>query len=397
MEGGKRIRSHFDEFDNEKSHSATKYVRFSDEVISDDSGVVRQLDDDYKSKHTLDSDEEDEAKYEELDVNQVEGQEDSGEEEFEGNTKIMAFNMKDDLEDGHFDTDGTFIFKKKEREIKDAWLDNIDWNYVKKNAGDRWHRANEGDNASLKVMGDNELKSVYTKIVSFLQPNENIERAIKRLGKVKGLSAAEDRKKRWAAKKAGKEYIDESSNSVKELTGLADSLVSKGEFEAYQYSFEKLNYLIRQMEHRAVDDLDMFSDAPSSSVEGLRNVGDKSNSGREDSVNSVKWEYKMSNDGDAEIIGPKTSAEMLDLQNEGKFVDGGWARKLGTQSFYNLRQMKFSQTQRQFIAKTIEMFKFSVRWGYVPFIIFLGIQHGADIVQPGVIPPPLTYMQVFYG
>lgn len=71
MEGGKRIRSHFDEFDNEKSHSATKYVRFSDEVISDDSGVVRQLDDDYKSKHTLDSDEEDEAKYEELDVNQV--------------------------------------------------------------------------------------------------------------------------------------------------------------------------------------------------------------------------------------------------------------------------------------------------------------------------------------
>lgn len=43
---------------------------------------------------------------------QVEGQEDSGEEEFEGNTKIMAFNMKDDLEDGHFDTDGTFIFKK---------------------------------------------------------------------------------------------------------------------------------------------------------------------------------------------------------------------------------------------------------------------------------------------
>lgn len=74
---------------------------------------------------------------------------------------------------------------------------------------------------------------------------------------------------------------------------------------------------------------------------GLRNVGDKSNSGREDSVNSVKWEYKMSNDGDAEIIGPKTSAEMLDLQNEGKFVDGGWARKLGTQSFYSIARLDF--------------------------------------------------------
>lgn len=49
----------------------------------------------------------------------------------------------------------------------------------------------------------------------------------------------------------------------------------------------------------------------------------------------------MSNDGDAEIIGPKTSAEMLDLQNEGKFVDGGWARKLGTQSFYSIARLDF--------------------------------------------------------
>lgn len=32
--------------------------------------------------------------------------------EFEGNTKIMPFNVEEDLEEGHFDTDGNFIFNK---------------------------------------------------------------------------------------------------------------------------------------------------------------------------------------------------------------------------------------------------------------------------------------------
>lgn len=49
---------------------------------------------------------------------------------------------------------------------------------------------------------------------------------------------------------------------MKELTGLADTLVSNGELEAYQYTLEKLRHLIQELESRAVDVLDMFSDAP---------------------------------------------------------------------------------------------------------------------------------------
>lgn len=52
----------------------------------------------------------------------------------------MAFNMKDDMEDGHFDQSGTFIFKKNDELIKDAWLDNINWDNVKNKAGDLWHK-----------------------------------------------------------------------------------------------------------------------------------------------------------------------------------------------------------------------------------------------------------------
>lgn len=52
----------------------------------------------------------------------------------------MAFNMKEDMEDGHFDQDGTFIFKKKDELIKDAWLDNINWDNIKNKAGNLWQK-----------------------------------------------------------------------------------------------------------------------------------------------------------------------------------------------------------------------------------------------------------------
>lgn len=42
------------------------------------------------------------------------------------------------MEDGHFDASGNFIFNKKEKEIKDAWLDDIDWTKVKEKAGKDW-------------------------------------------------------------------------------------------------------------------------------------------------------------------------------------------------------------------------------------------------------------------
>ena len=47
--------------------------------------------------------------------------------EFDGDIKITAFNMEEEMQDGHFDKEGTFIFKKDKALVKDSWLDNIDW------------------------------------------------------------------------------------------------------------------------------------------------------------------------------------------------------------------------------------------------------------------------------
>lgn len=66
-------------------------------------------------KHTLDSDEEDHAdKYKVLKkevLNEI-GQE-AKTAEFDDDIKLTPFNMKDELDEGDFDTDGHFHWKKK--------------------------------------------------------------------------------------------------------------------------------------------------------------------------------------------------------------------------------------------------------------------------------------------
>lgn len=47
--------------------------------------------------------------------------------EYDGSIKITPFNMEDEMEEGHFDKDGMFIFNRDKPEIRDNWLDNIDW------------------------------------------------------------------------------------------------------------------------------------------------------------------------------------------------------------------------------------------------------------------------------
>lgn len=49
----------------------------------------------------------------------------------EANVGFTAFNMKEELEEGHFDKDGHYLWNK-DKEIRDNWLDNIDWVQVGK-------------------------------------------------------------------------------------------------------------------------------------------------------------------------------------------------------------------------------------------------------------------------
>jgi len=60
-----------------------------------------------------------------LNDSDIEGGEE-GVDKVEDDVKITPFNMREELEEGHFDKDGLYHWNK-ETDIKDNWLDNIDW------------------------------------------------------------------------------------------------------------------------------------------------------------------------------------------------------------------------------------------------------------------------------
>lgn len=46
--------------------------------------------------------------------------------DYDEGVSITPFNLDEEMEEGHFDSEGNY-FIKKEQQIRDNWLDNIDW------------------------------------------------------------------------------------------------------------------------------------------------------------------------------------------------------------------------------------------------------------------------------
>jgi len=49
----------------------------------------------------------------------------------DGEIRITPFNMQEELEEGHFDTEGMYHWNK-DKDVQDNWLENIDWCKVSK-------------------------------------------------------------------------------------------------------------------------------------------------------------------------------------------------------------------------------------------------------------------------
>jgi CD2 antigen cytoplasmic tail-binding protein 2 len=235
-----------------------------------------------KFKHTLDSDEEDDEvnveKYNFLTADQFQGEEE-GTARVENAVKLTPFNMKEELEEGHFDKDGTYIFRKDSDQIRDNWLDNIDWVKV----GDEPETADQeaGDDTVAPDNDDSEddddalirdqvnVPQCLDSLLGYLQKGETVQRAIQRLGRNK-LKAPQRLKLKGLQKKnklsvAQQEELDEDERRTVELNKcieLADRLVSSGDMGVYEKTFEVISFAVEKEKKRfecAKQD-DMFAD-----------------------------------------------------------------------------------------------------------------------------------------
>lgn len=289
------------------------------------------------NKNSLDSDEEDDEdevdKYA-LKDDDIEGQEE-GVAGLEEGVQFTPFNMDEEMEEGHFDANGMYHWKK-EKLIRDNWLENIDWVKVKQQEDEAAVKDQENDMPEVVDTLD-----LYKKILTYLMPKETITQALKRLGGNKSLSASE----RLKLKKAGKSLGDLKGNSEKvtELTELANKILTAlGNMdiyqETYEYIFDKVN---ASTSKRNEPDLDMYADDfGEKEKERLSEKPSdvKQTSSEKDAV--IKWEYKEKEDSQ-DIKGPYSTEQMAKWSESGHFKTGVLVRKCGSDQFYTSNRIDF--------------------------------------------------------
>ncbi|XP_019751572.1 CD2 antigen cytoplasmic tail-binding protein 2 [Hippocampus comes] len=338
----------------------------------------------FKGKHSLDSDEEDDGedtqsnKYDILASDDVDGQENATIDYDEG-VSITPFNLEEEMQEGHFDSEGNY-FVKKEELIRDNWLDNIDWVRIKeqpfkqkkkglgakrkRRAGDEDEAEeekkreeqqenkeggedDEEDDAEEAEPAEDPLASLTQKqlteaLVELLLPGETVSAALRRLGGLGG-------KKRGKLRDTGDNVAENKRDTEKldRLTSLADRLVASGMYSIYQQTQEKLAYTLKSMSSKRPastskeedeDELDMFGEK-FDEKHGARAEEEEDKRVSEE----VMWEYKWDNEDKSEVYGPFTSQQMQDWVDEGYFSSGVYCRRLdqdGSQ-FYNSKRLDF--------------------------------------------------------
>ncbi|KAK1133639.1 hypothetical protein K0M31_011434 [Melipona bicolor] len=316
-------------------------------------------------KNSLDSDEEDddanEDNYNIMSDDEIEGAED-GPSAPETNVGFTAFNMKEELEEGHFDKQGHYLWNK-EKEIRDNWLDNIDWMQIKPSSAPSVKKDNKRSETHGLADSDSDSEDedadimfnpihVYKQMLEYLQPGETVSKALCRLGKGKKRLTTAERWKRKQEKKPVED--DQNSINITKLTELANELLTRtGNMDIYQESYEQIKTKIQLGEKHAhpskqeaeldmyADDFDVKEKAKLNGNEG--NIKETDNCERNESnEEEVTWELKWSQDENAEVYGPHTSEQMHVWAKEGYFKSGAWVRRTGQNNqFYNAARVDF--------------------------------------------------------
>ncbi|XP_014673851.1 PREDICTED: CD2 antigen cytoplasmic tail-binding protein 2 homolog [Priapulus caudatus] len=329
----------------------------------------------FKEKHSLDSDEEDVPDdYKVMDKEDIEGEEDATIEDDEG-IKITPFNMKEEMEEGHFDTGGYYHWKKDDNDIRDGWVENIDWVKVRreqrkptKAGGDDKDDSDSSDD--VRPLDSNKQVQNYNEMLKVMLPGESVNKALRRLGggaKNRGNASARwCKQKKGDAEKEAAAASDVDRENLEKLTGLADRLLVWGEYNIYQATYEKLHYNVqkndRKFDDKTDDDiLDMFGedvDGNEKLCEGGREQREKA--GTSNSAGNVQpqasvtrgeasepdpdgpvdpsitdevcWEFKWEESDDATIYGPHSSSQMLRWTQSDYFPNGCFVRKLGSEA-----------------------------------------------------------------
>lgn len=252
--------------------------------------------------------------------------------------------MKEELEDGHFDKSGHYHWNK-EKEVRDDWLDTIDWVKIKHKPGNssgessrkrKHNETEEEEEVTVESLSKTfDVRETYSKILAIMKPGETVKKTLVRLGKgQKKLSSVE----RLRMKKSG--IVDSGTQAVTEFTELSNEILQKtGNTDIYEESYETVSRKSKSVleSSAAANELDMYADDfETKEKEKKVNFAEP----EKEDEGKVEWEFKWKQE-DEKVHGPFTTEQMQNWVEDDYFKSGVYVRKTGDESFYTSSRIDF--------------------------------------------------------
>ncbi|KAF9153814.1 hypothetical protein BG015_002580 [Linnemannia schmuckeri] len=291
-----------------------------------------------------------------FDRSEIEGEElieeDLDEDDYdeEGNLKIEAFNMNEELEEGNeIDENGNFVRKLDPERFHDSWLEGLSRNEIE--SARRAHERKEmkarmeEKEAAASAMTETDI---YVEIVNILRPSESVVEALQRLGGGKKGGAKQVKKKSWQKSKtttstdmetdvAGTAETEDDlkrRQAIEKLTDLCDKMMALGHFDIYEETYEQV---VRKLRRADIIEDDWEVGTPVLKPgERLAVLLDLENDPLLASA-PTQWEYKWANPQEGQdadqVFGPFSGADMKSWDQQGFFSNGILVRMVGDSTF----------------------------------------------------------------
>ncbi|KII88393.1 hypothetical protein PLICRDRAFT_41556 [Plicaturopsis crispa FD-325 SS-3] len=174
--------------------------------------------------------------------------------------ELSSFNMREEMEEGKFAADGTYVRSFDPHGVHDKWMDGVDEREIKKARRRKRHQERlqrEKMKAEEKELEESGGKPALEKeLLEMLKKGETVLEALQRLGvkakkaKAAASKGAKSNGKGKAAATGGAMDIDKpakapTASDIDHITHLASSIMSLGDADVYSKTYEELVRSVR--------------------------------------------------------------------------------------------------------------------------------------------------------
>ncbi|CCM04597.1 uncharacterized protein FIBRA_06779 [Fibroporia radiculosa] len=174
--------------------------------------------------------------------------------------EISSFNMREEMEEGKFAADGTYVRSFDPHATHDRWMEGLDEKEIKK--ARRSHRQREKEQQEKQKAEEQELRQfggkgdIEKELVGMLKKGETVLEALQRLGAQAKKTGSHQKsmkpnKKRRnetggdAGQAEKSEQISKAPSEIDRITHLASTLMSLGDTDIYSRTYEEFVRSIR--------------------------------------------------------------------------------------------------------------------------------------------------------